>query len=308
MLFTKTRFFAAASALTGAQLITSRAAAQSITAAAQSATAAAASVETTVQAAVPYALKALGALVFLIVARMIAGWVGNSIRRVLDARRFDTTLTRFFSALARTLVLVAATLGVLGMFGVETTSFAAIIGAAGLAVGLAFQGTLGSFASGVLLLTFRPFKVGDYVETGGSSGTVDEIELFTTALMTVDNKKIIIPNSAVTSNTITNYSAMPTRRVDVAVGTAYAADVDATRAVLESVVAKLEKRLDTPDSQVFLAGLGASSIDWTLRVWAKSADYWDVHQQIVRDVKVALDEAGIGIPFPQLDVHLDKPS
>lgn len=265
-----------------------------------------AAVEGWIGVATPYVLKALGALFLLIGGRMVAGWVGKSIRLVLESRKFDVTLTKFFSAVARTMVLLAAILGVLGMFGVETTSFAAVIGAAGLAVGLAFQGTLGSFASGVLLLTFRPFSVGDYVELAGTSGTVDEIELFTTTLLTPDNKKIIIPNSSVTGATIINYNAMPTRRVDVGVGTDYGADLDRTRKVLEAVVAGIDKRLPDPDSAVFLKELGDSSINWQIRVWADSADYWDVHQSIVRDVKTALDAEGIGIPFPQMDVHLDK--
>lgn len=208
--------------------------------------------------------------------------------------------------MTRALLLLAAILGILGMFGVETTSFAAVIGAAGLAIGLAFQGTLGSFSSGVLLLTFRPFNVGDYVEVGGTAGTVEEIELFTTVLITVDNKKVIVPNSAVTGNTITNYTALDKRRVDVSVGTEYGADLDETRKVLEGVVAGIEQKLEEPDSMVYLAELGASSIDWQLRVWVKTADYWAVRQIIVRDTKKALDAAGIGIPFPQMDVHLDK--
>lgn len=256
--------------------------------------------------ATPYVLRAIGALVLLIAARIVAGWLSKTVRGVLEAREFDKTLTRFFSALTRIMILLAAVLGILGMFGVETTSFAAVIGAAGLAIGLAFQGTLGSFSSGVLLLTFRPFNVGDYIEAAGASGTVDEIELFTTTLITPDNKKIIVPNSAVTGGNITNYSALPVRRVDVPVGTDYGADLRKTREILEKVVEGIEKRIETPASQVYLAELGASSIDWQLRVWVNTPDYWDVRQIIVRDTKAALDEAGIGIPFPQMDVHLDK--
>lgn len=266
------------------------------------------SAEAWIAVATPYVLNVIGALVLFVAARIIAGWIGRTVRRVLEARNFDSTLTRFFSAVARTMVLLAAILGILGMFGVETTTFAAVIGAAGLAIGLAFQGTLGSFASGVLLLTFRPFKVGDYVELAGTSGVVDEIGLFTTTLLTPDNKLVIIPNSGVTGNTITNYSAMPQRRVDVAVGTDYGADLDRTRQVLEAVVAKIPHRIEAPASQVVMTGLGASSIDWAIRVWTNTPNYWSVHEAIVRDTKKALDEAGIGIPFPQMDVHLAKAS
>ena len=255
--------------------------------------------------ATPYVLKAVGALFLFIVARMVAGWAGKSIRRVLESRKFDLTLTRFFANAARILVMVGAVLGILGMFGVETTSFAAVLGAAGLAVGLAFQGTLSNFAAGVMLLTFRPFKVGDVVEVGGILGTVQEIDLFTSSILSLDNRRVIMPNSKISGETICNLSAEPKRRVMVDVGTDYGADLDKTRQVLEGVVDKVAGRNDDP-TDVVLTGLGDSSINWNLRVWCESANYWAVYQALTRDAKVALDGAGIGIPFPQMDVHLDK--
>lgn len=256
----------------------------------------------------PYALKGVGAIVFLIVARIVAGWTGRIITKGLEKRKFDVTMTRFFSALARTLVLLAAVLGILGMFGVETTSFAAVIGAAGLAVGLAFQGTLSNFAAGVLLLTFRPFKVGDLVTTAGETGSVDEIGLFTTTLITPDNRKIVVPNSGVTGANITNFSGLGKRRIDIKVGTAYAADLDKVRAVLETVPAKVKAAIEDPNTHVFLASLGAHAVEWEVRVWVKPEDYWTAYQSTIEETKKALDAAGIPIPFPQVRVHMDKPS
>ncbi len=256
--------------------------------------------------AVPYLLTAAGALVVFVIGRIVANWVGRTVKRSLEKRDFDRALTKFLSGLARTLVLVSVVIGILGMFGIETTSFAAIIGAAGLAIGLAFQGSLSNFAAGVLLLTFRPFDLGDLIKGGGEIGIVEEIGLFTVTLLTLDNQKVIIPNTGVTSANITNMTAMETRRVDVNLGTDYGADLDETRAVLDKVVAKVKGGLKDPEPQVFLAELGDSAIGWQLRVWCKTEDYWDVWQLLTRDAKVALDEAGIGIPFPQMDVHLDK--
>lgn len=252
-----------------------------------------------------YGVKIAGVLALLVGAWIVAAWIGAMVRRTCTKARLDLTLAKFFGKLAKWTVLIATFIACLGAFGVQTTSFAALIGAAGLAVGLAFQGTLSNFASGVMLLTFRPFKVGDVVNIAGHTGKVDEIELFTTRIITGDNRLIIVPNTAIFGSTIENITAMPTRRVDVAVGTDYSADLDATRAVLEKVIADYDGKLDEPESVVFLAELGASSIDWQVRVWAKTDDFWAVRQEVTRRTKMALDEAGIGIPFPQQDVHLD---
>ena len=259
-----------------------------------------------VKLAVPYLLTAVGALVIFIIGRMVAGWVSKLVTKGLTARKFDRALTKFLANVARTLVMLGVIMGILGMFGIETTSFAALIGAAGLAVGLAFQGTLSNFAAGVLLLTFRPFTLGDLIKAGGELGVVEEIGLFTVTLLTLDNQKIIVPNSGITGGNITNITAMEDRRVDVNVGTDYSADLDETRKVLEGVVAKVKGGSSDRAPQVFLAELGDSSIAWQLRVWCKTDDYWDVWQQLIRDCKVALDAAGIGIPYPQMDVHMNK--
>ncbi len=258
-----------------------------------------------IQLGVTYATRVVGVLLLLFIANIVASWVRRLVIGSLEKAKFDATLTKFFSNPARYTVLILAVLAALGVFGIETTSFAAVIGAAGLAVGLAFQGTLSNFSAGVMLLAFRPFRVGDYINAAGTAGTVESIELFTTRLVTPDKRLIIVPNSAVFGSTIENVTYFDTRRVNVDVGTDYGADLQKTREVLEKVANSVEGRIDDPASQVYLLQLGGSSVDWTVRVWCNTADFWAVKERLTRDVKNALDEAGIGIPFPQQDVHLD---
>ncbi|MEN0110401.1 MAG: mechanosensitive ion channel domain-containing protein [Planctomycetota bacterium] len=251
-----------------------------------------------------FGLRVALALIILIIALTIAGWVGAAVRSSLSRMKFDPTLAKFFAKLARWGVLLLAGLACLGSFGVETTSFAAVLGAAGFAVGLALQGTLSNFAAGAMLLLFRPFKVGDVVNIAGQLGKVDEIELFTTAIDTFDNRRIILPNGEVFGSTIENITHHARRRVDVEVGAAYDADVDETRRVLEQAVRNTEGVLTDPEPGVVLTGLGASSVDWMVQGWAPTGDYLAVKQALLRSVKRALDGAGIGIPFPQMDVHI----
>jgi small conductance mechanosensitive channel len=253
-----------------------------------------------------WGLRLLGVGVALYAAWIISGWARRAMLASFERTGFDATLWRFFANVVRYALLAAAVLGCLGVFGIQTTSFAALIAASGLAIGLAFQGTLSNFAAGTMLLVFRPFKVGDVVVVDGMTGTVQEIELFTTDLTTLDNRRVIMPNSSIFGNRIENLSYYPTRRIDLPVGTDYAADIDRTREVLEGVVAKTEGVLEDPPIQVVLAELGDSSINWKLRAWCNSEDYWDVWQRLIRNTKVALDEAGIGIPFPQRDLHVDE--
>lgn len=253
----------------------------------------------------PWGVKIVGALVALFFGWIVAGWISRTALKAAKSRNLDATLSRFFSNMVRYLVLTAVVLSVLGVFGIETSSFAAIIGAAGLAVGLAFEGTLSNFAAGIMLLVFRPFKIDDVVEAGGTFGVVVEIELFTTTIKTLDNQKIIVPNKAIFGGTIKNIGAYPERRVDIDVGCDYGADIDDCRAALEEALPLIDKALKEPAPQIFLSSLGGSSVDWQVRVWCKTEDYWDVHQSTIRAVKKVLDEKGIGIPFPQMDVHLD---
>jgi small conductance mechanosensitive channel len=252
-----------------------------------------------------YALKVVGVVVLFVVAFMVAGWVRRSVRRFALKTSLDDTLGLFFGQVARWMVLLVAGVTALSLFGVETTSFAAVLGAAGLAIGLAFQGTLGHLASGVMLLVFRPFKIGDVVNVAGQVGAVQEIQLFVTVMDTADNRRIYIPNSNVFGSIIENTSHHDVRRVDVAVGTDYGADLDQTRKVLESVAKRVNRQADR-DPAVALGELGDSSIAWAVRVWAPTADFWAVKDELTSEVKKALDAEGIGIPFPQMDVHLDK--
>jgi small conductance mechanosensitive channel len=255
---------------------------------------------------IEYGPKVVGVLVALLVGWIVAGWLESLVRKSLDKRNFDATLTRFFSKLARYVIIIGVVLGCLGVFGIQTASFAAVLAAAGFAIGLAFQGTLGNFSAGVMLLVFRPFKVGDFVEVNTETGTCEHIDLFTCEFRTLDNKKLIIPNSAVFGSTITNYTGYDTRRVDVDVGADYSADIDATRKALEQAAASIHGMIKDPAPQVFLKALGGSSVDWQVRVWCKTADYWDVWQATTQACKASLDAAGISIPFPQQDVHFDE--
>lgn len=246
-------------------------------------------------------------VVILLVAWILAGWVARIIRsRGEKAKRIDTTLALFFSNLARWAILALGVITAIGVVGIPTASFAALIAAAGLAIGLALQGSLGNFASGVMLLIFRPFKVGDYVEVGGTSGTVKEIQLFATIIDTPDNRRMIVPNGEVFGQTIENVSYHSERRVAVAVGTDYGADLDKVRAVLKEAAESLPQKLPDKDVAIVLQELGGSSIDWSVRAWVAASDFWPARDELTRRVKQHLDKAGIGIPFPQMDVHLDK--
>jgi small conductance mechanosensitive channel len=257
---------------------------------------------------VTYGSRAVGVLILLFVAWVVAGAVGRMVARGVGRAKVDETLTKFLAKFAKWLILLLAVLGCLGVFDVQTTSFAAVIGAAGLAIGLAFQGTLSNFSAGTMLPIFRPFKVGDVINVGGQLGKVDEIELFTTTLDTPDNRRIILPNSSIFGSTIENLTHHPIRRVDVAVGVSYSADIDETREVLTKAARSVSGGLADPEPAVVLLELGGSSVDWTVRVWANTPEFWDVKQATTGAVKRALDEAGIEIPFPQMDVHLDQPS
>jgi small conductance mechanosensitive channel len=253
-----------------------------------------------------YGLPLLFALVILVAAYLLAGIANRAVRRSMGRAKVDETLARFFGKMARYTVLILGLIVALGKIGVEVTAFAAILASAGFAVGMALSGTLGHFASGVMLLIFRPFKIGDVVSAGGITGKVYEISLFTTAMDTPDNRRIIVPNGAIYGATIENISHHDTRRVDVGVGVDYSADIDKTREVLGAAAQSIEGILSDPAHAVVLGDLGDSSVNWTVRVWCNAADYWGIKEAATRAVKQHLDDAGIGIPFPQMDVHMDK--
>ena len=256
---------------------------------------------------VHYGVRVAIVLAVAIAAWIVSGIIASIVRRGLTRINFDETLTKFFSKLTRWVLLLLVALTCISYFGVDTTSFAAVIGAAGLAIGLAFQGTLSHFASGAMLLIFRPFKVGDAVNVAGIVGLVNEVAMFTTEIDTFDGRRIIIPNSEIYGSVIENITYHPRRRIDVPVGAAYDADIDKTREVLEKAIASVEGVVADPEPAVVLDGLGGSSVDWIVRAWAKKEDFLGVKQDLIRAVKVELDQAGIGIPYPQMDVHLDSP-
>lgn len=247
------------------------------------------------------------AIVLIVVVLLLAGWAKRLTVKATTKARIEVTLAKFFGNLVKWAILVMGAVTILQTFGVEATSFAAVLAAMGFAIGLALSGTLGNVAAGVMLLVFRPYKVGDVVKVNDVTAKVDEIELFTTTFDTFDNRRIIMPNSEIFGNTIENISYHKTRRVDVAVGTAYEADIDTARQTLMAAAMAVEGRIEDPAPVVYLNELGDSSINWTLRVWVNAPDFWAVKDRLTRDVKYALDKAGIGIPFPQRDLNFSGP-
>jgi small conductance mechanosensitive channel len=247
-------------------------------------------------------------MVILFISLTLAGWASGAVRSGLTRMKFDPTLSKFLAKMARWSVLLLAGLNCLGYFGVEMTMFATVLGATGFAIGLALQGTLSNFAAGAMLLLFRPFKVGDVVNIGGQLGKVDEIELFTTSIDTFDNRRIILPNGSVFGATIENITYHPYRRVDIEVGAEYSADIDLTRSALERALVTTEGVLSQPEPAVVLLGFGDSSVNWSVRGWAPTKDFADVKQALIRSVKLQLDAAGVGIPFPQMQIHVTEPT
>lgn len=247
----------------------------------------------------------LQAVILIILVFLVAGWVSRLTGKAVRKAKVEETLARFLSNVAKYIVLIAGGVAILGTIGVEMTSFAALIAAVGFAIGMAMSGMLGNIASGVMLLLFRPFKVGDVVNAAGVQGKIFEIGLFTTEFDTPDNRRIIVPNNEIFGGTIENISHHATRRVAIDVGTDYGADIDTARAVMLEAAKATEHVLSDPEPAVVLIGLGGSSIDWSVRVWVNSGDYWAVMDKLTRNVKYALDKAEIGIPFPQMDVHID---
>jgi small conductance mechanosensitive channel len=252
---------------------------------------------------IPFGINLFVALLVFYVGRAIARFLTNTFHKV-TAKKIDESLRKFTGSVIYSFLLAVVIIAALERLGVRTTAAIAILGAAGLAIGLAFQGTLGNLASGVLLMVFRPFKVGDLVTAGGHTGVVGEISVFTTTMKTPDNKIIIIPNGAVAGGSITNYTAEGTRRIDLVIGVGYGDDLNKAKEVLETTVAKDERVLKEPATQVAVAELGASSVDFVVRPWVNVADYWDVKFALTKAIKEALDEAGLNIPYPQRDLHI----
>ena len=251
-----------------------------------------------------YGLRIVAAIVILVVGRWVSMGIRNMLKRLMRKSNVDDTVISFSANLAYVALLAFVVLAALGQLGIQTTSFIAVLGAAGLAVGLALQGSLANFAAGFLMIIFRPFRVGDYIEGGGAAGTVENIEIFTTTLKSPDNKTVIIPNAKLTGDNIINWTVKGTRRVDMVFGIGYSDDIDKAKKILADVLAGDDRVLPEPPAQIALSELGDSSVNFIVRPWVKSGDYWAVYFDIMEKVKKAFDENQVSIPFPQRDVHI----
>jgi len=248
--------------------------------------------------------KILGAIVVLLVGLQLISWFSKWFRKFLERRTIDPSLQPFLRSMLSTLLKVLLVISVMGMIGIQMTSFIAILGAAGLAIGLALSGTLQNFAGGVIILIFKPYKVGDFITAQGFSGTVSEIQIFVTILKTPDNKTIIIPNSDLANSSLTNFSVQPTRRVDWTFGIAYGDDYDKAKTVIRRLIDQDKRILQDPEPFIALSELGDSSVNIVVRVWAIPADYWGIFFDMNESVYKTFPREGLNIPFPQMDVHL----
>ncbi len=253
---------------------------------------------------IQYGPRVLAAIAVFFIGKMLAKWLRRIVVRLMNKADVDPMVTGFTASMVYIGLMVFVVMTALGQVGIQTTSFLAVLGAAGLAIGLALQGSLANFAAGFLLIIFRPFKVGDVIEAAGVTGKVDAIQIFTTTLRTPDNKTIIVPNAKLGNDNIVNYSTQKTRRVDLVVGVSYDADLKETRAILQDIISSDERVLKDPKPQIVVGELADSSVNFFVRVWVEAADYWNVYFDANEQVKLRLDEAGIGIPYPQRDVHL----
>jgi small conductance mechanosensitive channel len=258
-----------------------------------------------IELATVYAFDVIGALVILIVGWMIAGWAGRATRKSLEkSAKVDDTLAPFLSNIVRYVVLAVVIVAVLGQFGIETASIIAVLGTLGLAVGLAMQGTLSHFAAGVVLLILRPFRVGEFIDTGAQSGSVTEIGLFATVLTTVDGVIVYIPNGQLLNASLKNFSRAQTRRIDVVVGVAYEADVEKALSVAQAFLDADDRILKDPGPETMVVALADSSVNINMRCWVNPSDYWGVLFDTNKGIKLRLDAEGISIPYPQHDIHI----
>ena len=246
------------------------------------------------------------AILIYYIGRFVIRIVVGALQKVMQRQNVDTTLETFVSNLVRTVLMIMVIIAAIGALGIQTTSFIAVFGAAGLAVGLALQGSLSNFAAGVLIVLFRPYRVGDFIEAAGISGSVEQVQILTTVLKTPDNKKIIVPNSQIMDSIITNYSANETRRVDLTVGVSYDDDLDKVQKTLRELVDADERILKDPACVIEVLELADSSVNFVVRPWAKTSDYWGVRFDLTKAIKQRFDKEDITFPFPQQDVHLYK--
>ncbi len=251
-----------------------------------------------------YGLKILAALAIFIVGRWVAKIVRKLLQRVMTKSKVDSTLVTFTANLAYIALLAFIIIAALGQLGIQTTSFIAVLGAAGLAVGLALQGSLSNFAAGFLLIIFRPFKVGDLIEGAGVFGVVEAIQIFTTQLKTADNKTVIVPNAKLTDDNIVNWTVKGTRRVDMVMGIGYEDDIDKARSLMADIIAADDRILKDPAPQISVSELADSNVNFVVRPWVKVEDYWGVYFALTEKIKKSFDANGISIPYPQRDVHV----
>jgi len=251
-----------------------------------------------------YGVKVIAAIAIFIIGRWVAKGFRSLTTKLMDKKKVDPTISGFVANLTYITLLVFVIIAALGQLGIQTTSFIAILGAAGLAIGLALQGSLSNFASGFLMIIFQPFKVGDYVEAAGVAGTVETIQIFTTTLKTPDNKTVIIPNSSVTGDNIVNWTLKGTRRVDMVFGIGYDDDIDKAKQIMTDVLGKDDRILKDPPTQIAVSELADSSVNFVVRPWVSIENYWGVYFDAMENIKKAFDEAGVSIPYPQQDVHM----
>lgn len=253
-----------------------------------------------------YGTKIIGAIAILVLGRIGVGIFTSIIGRLMKKGKVDATLTKFVLNVSKIALMTFIIISALGALGIQTAPFIAIIGAAGLAVGFALQNSLANFASGVMLIIFKPFKNGNYVEAGGISGSVEAIQIFNTTLKTPDNKMVIVPNSQITGDKITNYSAMDKRRIDFVFGIGYDDNIRTAKEILEKIIAEDERILKDPAPVVAVLELADSSVNFAVRPWVKTSDYWSVYFDTTEKVKLTFDEKRISIPYPQRDVHIHQ--
>jgi small conductance mechanosensitive channel len=251
-----------------------------------------------------YGIKIIAAIVIFVIGLWIAKIFQSVIRKVMAKRNVDDTIGAFVSSLIYYILLTFVILAAINQLGVQTTSFVAIIGATGLAIGLALQGSLANFAAGFLLIIFRPFKSGDYIEAAGTAGTVEKMQIFSTQLLSPDNKTVIVPNASITAGNIVNYSTQGTRRCDLVFGIGYQDDIDKAKKILEELIAADERILKDPAPKIAVSELADSSVNFVVRPWVNSTDYWNVYFDLTEKVKKRFDAEGVSIPFPQRDVHV----
>ena len=255
---------------------------------------------------IPWAINITMALVIFIAGKLVIGVITSLVKKLMMKAKLDNILIDFISSIIKTVLLLFVVIASLNQLGVNTTSLIALIGAAGLAIGLSLQSTLQNLAAGVMLVVFRPFKGGDFVDAGGVMGTVEKISIFTTIMRTGDNREIIVPNGSIYGGTITNFSARETRRVDMVFGIGYDDDLRKAKDIIKGILDADKRVLSDPEPVVAVAELADSSVNFNVRPWCKSSDYWDIYYDTHENIKLAFDEAGISIPYPQMDVHMNK--